>query len=324
MGNFFQYGVPATGPPPVVCTGTDIYAFIVEAEKRLLRTLCFNAFDRVSDTGKGGSVVHCEPTDDLIWLQFSQTDWVGNKKSVAGIGETEVLIHVPVTWTVGGQTHGGFFTPYIWVNNSFAMVGGRELYGYPKAFGRFDVQGKLGRDPDTFILNTLSGGKKKYLSMEPLIVVSKGPSINPGNNIFTAIMDRYQQRSRRTASDELPFMSNDFVQIVGRYLTTGIKYELFLKQFRDATDENGQRACFQQIACATYTPTKRRRTQAPVFSAVNYGYSLMLNDYRTAPIADDLGVKSQPLPDGSTVSKLSRLELSATTVYWQAPVKSIP
>ena len=94
----------------MVCTGIDIYAFIVEANKRLLKTLCESAFDSVSDTGNG-PVVHCEPTDDLIWLQFSQTDWVGNKKSVAGIGETEVLIHVPVTWTVGGKTHGGFFTP---------------------------------------------------------------------------------------------------------------------------------------------------------------------------------------------------------------------
>ena len=139
--NYAEYGVVMTSPPPVILTNTVLYAFVIDVGIiNPMRVLCQKVFDHVSDPGDGNKpAVQCEPAGHNIYLQFSHTESINNAVFPTGVGETEVLIHIPVDYTVGKKKGSAWFTPYIWTNNSLSMGGGREVFGFPKALGKVEI-----------------------------------------------------------------------------------------------------------------------------------------------------------------------------------------
>ena len=328
-GTFVEYGTRVTSALPVVCSDTTMYGVLINTHDLApLTEICFKVFDRVS-----GGLVHCEPIVPFLLLQFNTSDWLGNPlQSPLGVGEYEALIHIPVNYTWKGNTESAFFTPYMWVNDSLAMAGGREVYGYPKAFGKIEIIGDPD-SPDTFSLETLSGtqrgvyspgpivpkAQRQYLSMQPLIVVKKStdPTRPPPQDLFSFILnqDRENQEngtemdSARLDSARLVF---PFVKLVRDWLTDGDMPQLFLRQFRDNTT-GGEEACFQQIARATYTTDP-----SPSFHSIPEGYDLEIQDFDSSPIGNELGLHSCTLDTMLTRAEVDHVTISRAEVLWQA------
>jgi hypothetical protein len=213
-----------------------------------------------------------------------------------------------------------FFTPYIWVNDSLSMAGGREVYGYPKGLGQFEIQGEP--DEQSFTLKTLSGKTgKKFLTMQNLLVVKQGSAINSQDNVFDIIVTQYLGEKVRMVAKEAPHFEPAFVNLVGQWIIDGTLPELFFKQFR-SSNTTEQVACFQQITTATYNLAPNSRK--PKHKNKDYEYRLTLADFDSAPIHKDTGLVSGPLPEGCTQVYHEKLELSPTTVLWQAPVDRLP
>ncbi|MEO8605644.1 MAG: acetoacetate decarboxylase family protein [bacterium] len=111
---------------PPVGLEVQLYLFIVRADQGQLQRLC----DRELNIGER----RYEPLGDFV--VFYAADMV-NVVPAGRIGERDFGVWVPV---VGGNLEeSGFtperllsYTPYLWVDSSPALVGGRLVFGFPK------------------------------------------------------------------------------------------------------------------------------------------------------------------------------------------------
>src|SRR5579862_621341 len=233
-GIFVNYGSRLTEAPPVYCQKVAQYVFLIPVDAIgwiALHDLCRRAFyDVTFDASTNNAFVTCAPAayedtsgqeQHRLILQFNIIGWVGGDLKV-GTAETEVLIHVPVTYSIDGHDAGGaFFTPYMWVNNSPALVSGREVYGYAKAFAKTTID----LDPTDHHLksanvNTLSVLKSDTMEPADILNVTETPNVHSVNEL-TQVLKQFS-----SGRFDMP----PFVKLVGTWLTTGNVTQLFLKQ----------------------------------------------------------------------------------------------
>ena len=154
------------------------------------------------------------------------------------------------------------------------------------------------------------------MTQQYLIKVTRKGPIDPPDNVFAQILYQYElqqnleqhdQQQEENAPD-LAFNST-FVDLVGTWLTKGKRKELFLKQFRDGTGYG--KACFQEIATATYT------AKPPTSEPIEEAYALEVLDVGSAPLRTDIGLTSRELKPGGVRSVVGKLILSPAEVLWQ-------
>ena len=304
--HYVAYGSQITEAAPVSCRCLTEYAFLVEVGKVgrvALEGLCHRVFHHLSARASGPSVVACIPLDTKVLLQVNTIEWVGGNLKI-GTAETELLIHVPVDYYLEGTLQGqAFFTPFIWVNNTFALVGGREVYGYAKAFANTSIGLDRNDQLESAELRTLSVllGENRLEQSDLLTIEKKSDVLTRGNELWELI-NRYElqhanltpaQREyeeRFVHADPMPLhphFSPGLVELVGAWLKDGITTQIFLKQFRCGDGSND--ACFQEISIAKYSAT-----EAPTLDPMNHKYALTIQKSESAPLSD-LGIEDQNL-----------------------------
>lgn len=146
---------PAESPPrPYILRDGDLLAvppigldvrlsmFLLEADVGRLQRLC----DHHLNLGEA----HYRPLWPYVMFYTSTMDNV-----VPGLGtcrEIDCGFWVPLLR--GRHENGRFvaerlvtYTPYLWVDNDLALIGGREVFGFPKHLGRFDPEPTNHRSP---------------------------------------------------------------------------------------------------------------------------------------------------------------------------------
>ena len=142
---------------PFDMKGTEFYGFFVEGTMKNLQDLC----DRSLNCP--GSPVEYRPATNYIMISFDIVNSISSidkPDSEQGyFAEYEVIFWL---LTLVGKKIGPFFqverlavfTPYIFVNSSFALLAGREIYGFPKQLGRVQIP-QPDEEPNLFSLDTL-------------------------------------------------------------------------------------------------------------------------------------------------------------------------
>jgi hypothetical protein len=216
------------------------------------------------------------------------------------VPEHEVIIWVltmvghqigPVFWV----DHLAWFNPYVFVDSSYTMATGREVYGYTKEWGWVEM-------PD-------DPRQLQHLSVEAEVFPNFGPTVGATRQQVMRL-DRLQReqpltlhRTWQTSQDCLQaitqrvFGATQAIVIPGlglpieglsAFLTRSVPF-VFLKQFRDA--EDGLKPCYQAIIEANSRLVKFRGG-----GLLDPAFKVQINDFASHPIVSDLGLGRQSPP----------------------------
>lgn len=116
---------------PPVGLGVDMRAFVLRADMGKLTELCRDHLN----LGPGADY---RPAGPFVVLYASDLDHI---IPAGTIGGSEFGIWVPVIARADGGKDRRLltYTPYLWVDSSAALIGGRAVYGFPKHMGRLSM-----------------------------------------------------------------------------------------------------------------------------------------------------------------------------------------
>ena len=280
--------VPFTG------SGVRSFVFVFEGKAECLTDLCH----RYLSAPTGGQVEY-RPVTSLVALIFSRVQkLVASNPPYSGMGwfaETEAAFWV-LTTAVQHQDDGSafadhlaWFVPYIFTDSPLAISEGREIFGFPKEFGWFEMPANDDVDRLTVDVHAV----RRFNSTdaegrrERLLEVHRAPDgpvsgvrrrLEAFAEVGRLLKDLWGD-SRKLLTPDLNFVStflDDVIHHRGQIVC--------LKQVYDSADTS--RACYQAIV---EIPLKA--TQFRAGAVLPDAYLLTLNKLDSHPIQTDLGLE---------------------------------
>jgi hypothetical protein len=182
--------------------------------------------------------------------------------------------------------------PHILVDNPISHAAGREIYGYPKALARFEperdfLNGRLviRGFGGTFATDTKAAWLP-LLEITPTSVEAEpGPELDGTTGLVRELLDEL------LGTDGLPDLGEESFELLDgvRVMVSAIREALegrmrqvFLKQFRDASDQ--QLACYQALVevTARTTHVKRRPSRRD--------WDITIRSLDSHPVGSELGL----------------------------------
>jgi len=322
---------------PYEIKGTKMYGFVVEGSMTKLQEVC----DKYLNNPSNGEIEY-RPAMNYVILTFNNIDFLSSIEPPdydKGTNSEEEAIFWMLT--VVGKKVGPFFVaerlawfmPYVYVNNSPALVSGREVYGIFKQLGELQIP-SIDQKPDLFTIDTLlfkeftpetKAKNARLLEVRRIAQGDKHQAIKT--------WETFEEAIRAIAS--LLFDNNDEVVIPG----LGLPFKLLdyliekavpfvsLKQFRDV--ENSKRACYQALLEASMQLQTFYGGRLLGFDNFGDQFELTINNFASQPLVQDMGLHKGLAPGSESVRipvKLSFLlnfdfTLTNGTTVWQAPQK---
>ncbi|MDQ8023505.1 MAG: NAD(P)-binding protein [Moraxellaceae bacterium] len=273
---------------PLVLQQANLYGFFVKGKTDCLQ----RSVDATLSAGSGGRA-RFRVLTPYVLLSFTRISHAFSERPVdrdkGWIKETDIVTWVIVGREVEekGQTKIDrvFFYPmHIWVDDTMALINGRELYGYPKYDCQYTMP-DVGQPAEKLTLAVKSFqpfSPETQLAWNPLLEVtqtSKAPDTPIGEFV------EFMEEGLKVLMSSPGFFSLDEagVRDVMKQLLSEQLAQIFLKQLPDGT---GDRAVYQAITIAPATVNK-------LHSAALLGgsYSLNLHDNASFPLAQTLGLE---------------------------------
>lgn len=268
--------------PPYEARQTAMYAAVLRAEPERLLALC--------DRHLGWS-----PTRRYVPLGPSAVFYAQHNHALSAVDAPGVvperdfgfLVPVAVCERRGGQlvpVGVAVYMPYLWVDLGAAVLGGREVLGFPKGQARLQFPGRpdagLGLRVDAWMPPI--AGRTEPWREERVISASVSPDA-PGEGVRSlaqALRAGYDAAWLARCGIGLGGQLQ-LLRALTRSLRTGDLRMVFLKQYRDAAAS--ERACYQAIVEA---PCVREATRM----ATRVPGSLQLQVLRRSGLATELGL----------------------------------
>ncbi len=184
-----------------------------------------------------------------------------------------------------------WFLPYVFVDNAWACAAGREVYGFPKELGIFQVPRRT-TDPALITVDTLAierFGPEAQAQVQRLLEVRRTDAEPVGHPHQT--WDRVEEAfedflhvllgSGGVSLPGLGLLAQAFQFVVQREVPL-----VFLRQFRDVAD--GRRACYQAVVEAMTRVLNFREA-----GKLRGDYRLTVNALDSHPVARELGLSGQ-------------------------------
>jgi hypothetical protein len=293
--SFIPRGGEYSFPPPYRAENVQYYAWILDADLGALQDMC----DRYLNAPLGGKRRYT-PVGPFVMMVALKLDHLRSLTppydAMGMFVEKEMAVWVMIIDEVEKRMF--WFIPYMWVDNGYAMVNGRELFGFPKQLGTFDIPATADK-ADLLTMETLVFKKfspDTYATTIKLISIARTTEIQ---HEFTpgAIANDFGAMTKellRLLGDEMSLLGNAKTLI--REMDDLVHLNMpmvFIKEFRDATNTTG--ACFQSVVELVPNATKV------------HGWGLLPNVYAidielcdSHPIRTDCGLT----PTGPIKSKL--------------------
>jgi uncharacterized protein with NAD-binding domain and iron-sulfur cluster len=289
---FIQMDGQLLGIPPIGLD-TDVYMFLLPADYGKLRAIC----DQQLNLGKGeGNRTVYRPIGPFVVLYASYLLNYPQGNPIGYVPERDYGIWLPV---FGGKEIGPVFvpervltySPYIWVDNGLALIGGRTVYGFAKEMGEMTFP-KDPKSATSFSLKTQvlpRYGQNQPVETRQLIEVQRKDL-----SIFEelrglwegaeSVLDAFGESVERLllGHAEVPVPSFKTIRELIENMTFGMRM-VFLKQTPDAPD--AKCACYQAIV----------ETDIPITGGLKGGwlpgdYSVDIYRYESHQIVKTLGL----------------------------------
>lgn len=292
---YVEYGGRATAPSPFACENGHLQGLLLRGDAGRIAALV----DTVFNVPAGRSVEYRSLGAHVMMLigGFGRVTSLTEPYDRWGaVRETQVSFWVPV---LAGRRLGDLFiaerlllaVPYVFVDNPMSYLGGRETYGYAKTMGRFDPPSGNG---DRIAVQVFGGnfGRNEGADWRDFLEIGAGrprPAAAGGPEPSSGPLALVRQ-----LVGDMPALAEPAEVMLGDVqLTAGLVADLlagrvgqvFLKQFRDATD--GTRACYQAVVEA---PVQIRRVQSAVSDRA---WHVALHPLDSHPIDRELGLADQ-------------------------------
>ena len=275
---------------PFLCENALFYGMILHADQDAIQK---NVCDKLLNipSGQPGRFV---PAGPFVMLAMVRLDKLVAEsepfKSFGAFAESEFAFWVLTIDTVQDQVYFAF--PYIWVDNAYALSMGREIYGFPKQLGRFQIPPDV-NNADYFSLETLA---LKTLNPNTMAEWQKVMDVKkigiPGTFQEWDSIGKAVEGLTKT-SEELGTWNADLKLLVRLFedlIARDIPF-VFLKQFRDVAD--GTKACYQAVIECTCKMTAWHGG-----GLLNGVYEVNMEEVGNEPIVSDLGLGPNPIVPG--------------------------
>jgi hypothetical protein len=293
LPSYVNWGGDQTYPQPVNLQGTCFRGFFVEADATALRNVCDKYLNRfvagdieyhpllsrvmlgVADIRR----ISCLHRPDAEQFWFPEVDVAFWMPVVAGRRRGPVFVAERLVW----------FLPYVIVNHPWALVCGRELYGFPKELGLAhvakDFADRLPCTVDTYVVKQF--GPEAEAKMDRLLEVSRTDDASSStltvvwNDLREAVRDVLHTLVGKQTAVSLPGMG-----LIVELYDLFVHHEMpmvFLKEFRDVTD--GKQACYQDVVEAPI-----QLTRLHTGGWLPGEYEINIGQYASHPIVSDLGL----------------------------------
>lgn len=298
---FVEMGGELQARPPYIAEDNLIYAFIFQAGERegngqaLLDALCKplnslpNAKRRYSALGEQFGVV-CA---DIPVLKSK--DPVANPDGSIDEKNFAFVIPLKSTSVEDGSDYIAFYMPYVFVDNHFSLITGREVLGYQKGLGVIEMPTDVS-EPLLFSLETVGlathspDSRSEEHPLATLRDISRAPEATDGLvSFFERVSDALRFGAESIADilldEDISFSSNLddlYAVLAGKPAPL-----VFLKQFRDAAVSDC--ACYQAILEMT------TKVDQQEFGVIAGDLELKVKDLASHPIARDLGIPEEGL-----------------------------
>lgn len=269
---------------PFAAQGVRSYGFIIAADADALqRNLC----DRYFNIPSGGKT-RFRPATNHVLLAYSSLQALRSTtqpySDYGWYSEQETAFWALVVDEASGTLYWAF--PYIWVDNSLAMAMGRELYGFPKEIGWFQMPPE---PQDIALLTTETLVLKEYSpqtqgTRERIVEVRRVDEPSPHPGLWTELVSGAKEIVAHLENLDATLKEIRMAFDLGDEMLHGRTPMVFLKQFRDITD--GQYACFQSLV---EVPTTM---QFKAGGRLSGDYEITINSFASHPIHQDLGLQS--------------------------------
>jgi hypothetical protein len=316
VADYVQYGSLATVPGPLRCEGVTQWCFPIKADRDRLDALCRRVF-----TEPTGGEVDLRPLGSHVILTLGRVDRiVSEQDSFSTMGwspEGQSAIWIPLGRV---SDHGEelvaeqmlMFSPYMWVDNPISLASGREMYGFPKAFGWVELPAP-GEEETAFGLDVfgMDFARDEAPSRRALVRVARGERVHELSGIaWSALLDvgrHLRHLLEGNGGKSVRFGLRFAESLVHDVGTSGVR-QVFLRQERAI--EDGRQAALQQVTEASYRVTSMRA--APL----EHEYSMDLTPLDSHPIGTELGLASQVTSCAFRTE--SQFVLETGSVVWDA------
>jgi hypothetical protein len=291
---YVEYGGRATSPGPFLSLGGRLRGFVLQGDEARIGELVRRTLDEPAGRG-----VDYRPLGSRVLLLVGGFERVSSMTAPfdrwGTVQEIQASFWVPV---VAGDDRGEVFVaerlglalPYIFVDNPMSYLGGRENYGYAKTMGRFEPPDGLG---ERMRLETFGGnfGRDEGAGWHPFLEIAPGAGGDGGGDreAINGPMDLLRHVAgdvlQRNAEGEIVLPGIRFTATLVDDIREGRMRQVFLKQFRDATD--GSRACYQSVV---ETPIEVQRRS---FRLSGREWDVTLRPLDSHPIDQEMGLTSQ-------------------------------
>jgi hypothetical protein len=276
---------------PIACQNVNGYLFLLRGQRANLQDLC----DRFLNVPSAGSGWTYRALTDLVILTLDRTQkLIPQNPPGSNVGwtpETEASLWVPTVAMrndlgIEVADHLAFFVPYIFVEEWLAIMGGREVYGFPKEQAWMDIP----TDPTTAshlsadVVGTRVFGPDSEMTRMNLLDVDRvdGSTAPPVPAQFAEVLELVEQEIRANLVIPSPALIVHLLQdLANKQLTL-----VFLKQLFDA--EDGRFACYQAIIEAPV-----QITRDPVMQRLSSDFQVSWQELATHPVQQDLGLPLQ-------------------------------
>ena len=237
--------------PALELTSTTMYSFLVGADKTALQKMCDEQLNAVTSP-LGIYYKPLMPMVSIVCANIAKSYSLTPPDSQKGwMAERDFGIWVPVVKYEGGKPGRiGWYLPYVFVDNVAAMVTGREVFGFFKQTANLVMpDSPSGSGPftiDALAIEKYSPASEakmmRLLSMTSVTgAAAKGAVWNGAKDAAEAVWGAVRKSSFAPSLDLLW----DLVKNMTEDLVTGDVPMVFLKQFRDASNQD--RACYQAV-----------------------------------------------------------------------------
>ncbi len=295
-------------PPPYVFKDVFIRSFRLPADLEVLTVLCDKLLNIGTFQERGFEYRPILPYVDLEVLTYPSMVSRNPRFYAMGycrqheayfrllVGRFEIVAGyaVPVGVAV--------FMPYLFVDNAWSVISGRQVVGYPKVLGKF-VLGEPGPYPITITTDVFERYIPDTLQRErPLVQINQtGPPQGEGQGVTTwpwGVLDLQSFWPPLTIVLDAALRSTTF-------------FTMQLKQIRDA--ESPQRACYQALVQAEVGVSRMSAARLLPSAEIN------IARYDSLPISEELGLGSGALRPRSQYALTCDMEVLNTTNVFVRP-----
>ncbi len=270
---------------PLMLQDSDMYGYFVLGQLENLQ----KSVDSTLNFASAGKLKF-QVLSPYVLLTFTRVQHAYSQYPVdenkGWIQETDII-----TWIMVGQMDAAnklervFFYPFhIWVNDTMALINGRELFGYPK----YDCQYTMpepGGDPLNCTLNVKAFepfSSSTEIAWMPLLEVSAIHTNRPHRPVKDFLeLIKEMLELLKTLPNFLDVSIVGWADLVSMLLVPRID-QIFLKQFPDSA---GEKAVYQAVLAAPAMIDKIHSV-----ALLGYDYQVTLHQVASFPLADSLGL----------------------------------